>query len=106
MNSIVANLVVNKKKMIQNLKNTKSLYNSQRVMLELIKKGLSREKAYLEIQRIAMKSWKEETSFKELLLKDELIKQMLSPNEIEDIFCIDYHFKQLNNIYKKVFNKI
>ena len=106
MNNIVANLVVNKKKMIQNLKNTKSLYNSQRVMLELIKKGLSREKAYLEIQRIAMKSWKEEISFKELLLKDELIKQILSPNEIEDIFCIDYHFKQLNNIYGKVFNKI
>ena len=89
--------------MNENLNNTKYLYNSQRVMLELVKKGLSRENSYKKVQKIAMRSWKTEKSFKELLLSDNDINSFLSKSEIEKIFDINYHYKNLNSIFKKVF---
>ena len=69
MKSIIKNLVVNKKMMEKNLRKTNGLYNSQRVMLKLIEKGISREKAYKIVQTLALKSWKVEKNFKELLKK-------------------------------------
>ena len=95
--------MVNKRKMNENLNNTKYLYNSQRVMLKLVKKGLSRENSYKKVQKIAMRSWKTEKSFKELLLSDNDINSFLSKSEIEKIFDINYHYKNLNSIFKKVF---
>ncbi len=101
--NIIDKLVVDKRKMNENLNNTKYLYNSQRVMLELVKKGLSRENSYKKVQKIAMRSWKTEKSFKELLLSDNDINSFLSKSEIEEIFDINYHYKNLNSIFKKVF---
>ena len=88
--------------MNENLNNTKYLYNSQRVMLELVKKGLSREDSYKKVQKIAMRSWKTEKSFKDLLLSDNDINSFLGKSEIEEIFDINYHYKNLNSIFKKV----
>ena len=98
MKAIMKDLVVNKKRMTQNLKDTKGLYNSQRVMLELIKKGLTREKSYKLVQKIAMISWKKNISFRSLLSKDKDIKKTLTSKNIADLFNLDYHYKNIDNM--------
>lgn len=100
--SIIKNLVINKKNMKKNLSDTKELYNSQRVMLELIKKGESRENAYKIVQKIAMTSWKDNVSFKVLTKKNKTIKKFLNQKEINKIFDINYHYKNLDKIFKRV----
>ena len=101
-NNIINNLVINKKQMLKNLNDTKGLFNSQRVLLSLIKKGKTRESSYKIVQKIAMISWKKNLNFKSLLLRDSGIRQFLNKNEIEEIFNIDYHFKNIDSIFKKV----
>ena len=102
MKNIVRNLVINKKMMKVNLNKTNGLYNSQRVMLKLIQKNLSREKAYKIVQGIALKSWKEEKSFKMLLKKNKDIKSKLTSIEIDKLFELNHFFKNINTIYKRV----
>ena len=63
--------------MKENLKDTKGLYNSQRLLLKLIEKGLTRENAYSIVQKIAIKSWNEELDFKNLLKKNNQIKHLI-----------------------------
>ena len=94
-----------KKNRIQNLNKTNGLINSQRVLLALINKGMSREKAYEVIQKNAMKVWKKNIDFKEEIKKDPIIKEFLSENEIEKNFDNEYHIKNLDYIYKNVFGK-
>ena len=101
-NNVINNLVINKKQMLKNLNDTKGLFNSQRVLLSLIKKGKTRESSYKIVQKIAMISWKKNLNFKSLLLRDSDIKQFLNKNEIEEIFDINYHFKNIESIFKKV----
>ena len=102
MKEIVKNLVINKDRMKDNLTDTKGLYNSQRVMLELIKKGISREKAYKIVQNIAMKSWKKKLDFQLLLQRDKEIKKYLDKNELRKLFDISYHLKNIDKIFKRV----
>ena len=102
MKEIVKNLVINKNRMKDNLTDTKGLYNSQRVMLELIKKGISREKAYKIVQKIAMKSWKKKIDFQSLLQKDIEIKKYLDKIELRKLFDISYHLKNIDKIFKRV----
>ena len=102
MKEIVKNLVINKNRMKDNLTDTKGLYNSQRLMLELIKKGISREKAYKIVQKIAMKSWKEKLDFQSLLQKDKEIKKYLDKIELRKLFDISYHLKNIDKIFKRV----
>ena len=102
MKEIVKNLVINKNRMEDNLTDTKGLYNSQRVMLELIKKGISREKAYKIVQKIAMKSWKKKLDFQSLLQKDKEIREYLDKNELRKLFDMSYHLKNIDKIFKRV----
>ena len=102
MKEIVKNLVINKNRMKDNLTDTKGLYNSQRLMLELIKKGISREKAYKIVQKIAMKSWKKKLDFQSLLQKDKEIKKYLDKIELRKLFDISYHLKNIDKIFKRV----
>ena len=99
---IIQNLIINKSKMKENLDKTQGLYNSQRVMLELIKKGLTREDAYKLVQEIAMKSWKEDISFQKLLKENKKIKKKISSKELTNIFDINYHFKNIDKIFTRV----
>ena len=103
MKEIVGNLVINKDRMKDNLTDTKGLYNSQRVMLELIKKGNSREKAYKIVQKIAMKSWESKIDFQSLLQKDKEIKKCLNKNELSKLFDINYHLKNIDTIFKRIY---
>tara|TARA_B100000029_G_scaffold179033_1_gene176380 strand:+ start:40 stop:1332 length:1293 start_codon:yes stop_codon:yes gene_type:complete len=102
MTDVVKNLIVNEKNMLNNLNNSKGLYNSQRVLLKLIEKGLTREDAYRKVQKIAMDSWNKNKSFRDLLKKNKSIKGFLSSKEIDKIFELEYHFKNINYIYKKI----
>ena len=100
--NIVENLVVNEVRMKKNLDDTKGLFNSQRVMLELIKKGNSRENSYKVVQKIAMKSWEKNINFKELLLNSKEISKFLDKKSINEIFDLTYHFKNINKIFDRV----
>ena len=100
--NIIKNLVVNKKNMKKNLDDTKGLYNSQRLMLELIKKGETRENSYKVVQKIAMQAWEKNISFHALLKKDKIIKKFLNSNELNKIFDINYHYKNVDKIFKRV----
>ena len=102
MSDVIKNLIINEKRMLFNLNSSKGLYNSQRVLLKLIKKGLTREDAYRKVQKIAMDSWNKNKSFKDLLKKNKSIKDFLSSKEIDKIFELEYHFKNINYIYKKI----
>tara|TARA_B100000963_G_scaffold359057_1_gene385268 strand:- start:978 stop:2270 length:1293 start_codon:yes stop_codon:yes gene_type:complete len=102
MTDVIKNLIINEKSMLDNLNKSKGLYNSQRVLLKLIEKGLTREDAYKKVQKIAMDSWNKNKSFKDLLKKNNSIKSFLSPKEIDKIFELEYHFKNINYIFNKI----
>jgi adenylosuccinate lyase len=100
---ILDRLQVYPKKMKENMAKSYGLFNSQRVMLALIDKGLSREYAYGVVQNTAMKSWKTGSQFRTLLLKDKEIRKYLDKREIENIFDLKYYLKNVNYIFKRVF---
>ena len=101
---IIDHLVVYPERMKKNLEQTKGLLFSQRVLLELAQRGVSREEAYRAVQKQAMAAWDGEGSFKELLKKDSLIVQYLKPVEIDNCFEVGYYMKHLEAIYKRTFD--
>ncbi len=105
MTSVIKNLVVNKSRMLENLKKTRGLYNSQRVLLKLIEKGLSREVAYRIVQKTAMLSWEKELEFEDLLKNDKNVIERININELREIFDINYHIRNIEKIYRKVLKK-
>ena len=105
MTSVIKNLVVNKSRMLENLKKTRGLYNSQRVLLKLIEKGLSREIAYRIVQKTAMLSWEKEQEFEDLLKHNKSVIEKININELREIFDINYHVRNIEKIYKKVLKK-
>ena len=105
MTSVIKNLVVNKSRMLDNLKKTKGLYNSQRVLLKLIEKGLSRENAYKIVQKTAMLSWKKEKEFQDLLKNDKNVIDKLNFKELQEIFNVNFYVRNIEKIYKRVLKK-
>jgi len=100
---ILEGLHVYPRRMKENMARSYGLYHSQRVLLALIGKGISREAAYEIVQRNAMRSWKEGLEFKKLLLKDKEVKQHLTAGEIGEIFDLAYYLKNVDFIFKRVF---
>ncbi|SHJ38525.1 adenylosuccinate lyase [Desulfofundulus thermosubterraneus] len=101
MTAIMKNLLVYPENMRKNLERTHGLLFSQRVLLALVEKGLSRERAYELVQRNAMRSWREGTSFETLLKEDADITSVLSPQEIKSLFNYDYHLRHVDDIYQR-----
>jgi adenylosuccinate lyase len=92
--------------MLQNLEKTNGLYNSQRLMLKLLEKSdFSRENAYKIVQDSAMKSWENNKNFKNIIIKNKKISKILNKKEIEDIFDIQYHLKNIDEIFERVLNE-
>ena len=89
-------------RMKRNLELTKGLAFSQRVMLALIDKGLSRQKAYELVQRNAMKAWKRNRSFLSLLKADAEVTAVLSPTELEPLFDYQYYLRYIDDIFKRL----
>jgi len=87
---ILDGLHVYPKRMKENMGRSYGLFTSQRVMLALLDKGLDRERAYCMVQANAMKSWKEETEFKKILLRDKEVRKYLTAQDIGEIFDVGY----------------
>lgn len=99
---IYKNLVVHEDNMRANLDRTLGLVFSQRVMLSLIDKGMSRERAYEWVQRNALYAWQTKTDFEYLVSEDEDIARYLNKEEIDAIFDYDYHLKNIDYIFKRI----
>ncbi len=102
---ILENLHVYPENMERNINRSYGLYNSQRILLALTEKGLTREDAYLLVQRNAMKSWEEGVDFKTLLLKDPEITKHLTEEDINNLFDLEGLLKNIDYIYARVFEK-
>ena len=101
LNEIIKNMNIYQKNMLKNLNLTNGLFFSQRVMLELTSQGFSREKAYKLVQKNAMKSWNNKSSFYENLLKDKEINDKIPVNKLKKLFNFSYHTKRINIIFKR-----
>jgi len=117
LNNIISNLVVYPENMMKNLNLTGGLVFSQRVLLELPKRGITREEAYKIVQRNAMKVWEElqkgkapinekgESLFLENLLKDEDLNKVMKEDEIRNLFDYNYYTRNVDKIYKRVYGE-
>ncbi len=100
---LVDKLVIYPENMLANLNKFRGLVMSQRVLLALTQKGVSREDAYRLVQRNAMKVWEEGRDFKTELLADPEVTAVLSPEEIEEKFDLAYHTRHVDTIFRRVF---
>lgn len=100
--AIVRNLTVFPENMKRNMDATHGLIYSQRVLLKLIDKGLSREDAYDLVQPKTAISWDAQTAFRPLLEEDEEIMSILTPADIEDSFDYNYHLRNVDEIFERV----
>ena len=99
---ILDNLVVYPENMLANIYRTKGVIFAQRVMNALIGKGLAREQAYDLVQPIAMKAWTENLDYQTLLKESPEVSALLSPQELEACFTLDYYFKNVDYIFGRV----
>lgn len=103
--NLIINLYVYPEHMKENLEKTKGLIFSQKILLELTKKGLSREEAYRIVQGISMQVWQGRTDFKGLLLKDVEVGQYLTKSEVEECFDYQTYLRNIDIIFARVFGK-
>lgn len=102
---ILDTLQVNQENMKKNLELTGGIIFSQRVMLELTRKGLSREKAYQLVQETAMESRSKNGNFREFILKNKEIKKYMIRDEIDLCFDYNYFLRNIDYIYQRVYDK-
>ena len=100
--SVMKGLQVYPENMRHNLELTQGLVFSQRVLIALIDKGLSRQEAYELVQRNAMKAWKQKTSFLDLLKADTEITARLSESELASLFDYGYFLKHVDEIFQRL----
>jgi adenylosuccinate lyase len=103
MAEIIETLVIYPANMKKNLEALGGLIHSQRVLLALTQRGLSREAAYGIVQRNAMQVWRGQGDFLTLLRKDPDVKAALADAELESLFDLDYHLKSVDFIFNRVF---
>lgn len=99
---LVKNLTVFPENMKRNIDKTHGVIFSQRVLLTLIDKGMSREEAYDLVQPKAMEAWETETHFKKLVEADNQITNALSKEEIDACFDTTYHLKNVDFIFERI----
>jgi adenylosuccinate lyase len=100
--SVMMGLEVHPKRMRRNLDLTKGLIFSQRIMLALIDKGLSRQKAYELVQRNAMKAWHRNQNFLTMLKGDAEVTAALPNEDLEPLFNEQYYLRYIDDIFKRV----
>ena len=101
--SVIDRLVVYPDTMLKNMNKFRGLIHSQRVLLALTQKGVSREDSYALVQRNAMKVWEQGKDFQEELLADADVRKALSAEEIAALFDLGYHTKHVDTIFARVF---
>ena len=104
--SLIEKLVVYPDRMRANLERAGGLVHSGRVLLAFTQKGVSREDAYRLVQKSAMRAFKGEGGLKDLLKADSEVTRWLKPAEIEELFDLEYHFKEVDTIFARVFGEL
>jgi adenylosuccinate lyase len=102
---VIDKLVVYPERMRANLDRLGGLIHSQRVLLALTQKGVSREDAYRLVQRSAMPVWRGEGDFRTLLKADPEVSAALSDADIDALFDLGYHLKHVDTIFARVFGE-
>ncbi len=100
-NGLMENIVVHKDNMLKNTNKFGGIVFSQKVLLTLVSKGLSREDAYVIVQRNALDAFQNHGDFKANLLNDADVRKLLSPVEIEGIFDKQAFLQNIGEIYKR-----
>jgi adenylosuccinate lyase len=100
---VIDRLIVYPENMKKNLDRLGGLIHSQRVLLALTQKGVSREDSYTFVQRNAMPVWRGEGDFLTLLKADADVSAALSDTELEELFDLGYHLKHVDTIFARVF---
>jgi len=101
--NVLDKMIIYPKQMMKNINLTKGAIFSQEIMLELTKKGISRENSYKIIQDCVKESLAKNKNFKDLVLKNQLIMKKISRNKVNSIFNYSSHFKNINLIFNRVF---
>lgn len=99
---IIKNLTVFPENMKRNMDKTLGLIYSQRILLALIDKGMTREEAYDTVQPKAMEAWEKQVPFRSLLENDEIVKEKLSSTDLDQCFDYNYHLRNVDEIFKRV----
>jgi adenylosuccinate lyase len=100
---LIDKLVVYPQNMAKNLARLGGLVHSQRVLIALTQKGLSREEAYRVVQQHAMQAWRGEGDFLSLLAADPTVRKHLTQAELKANFDLGYHLKHVDTIFQRVF---
>jgi adenylosuccinate lyase len=100
---VIDKLLIYPENMQKNLDRLGGLVHSQRILLALTQKGVSREDSYRLVQRNAMPVWRGEGEFLTLLKQDPEVAAKLSEAELEELFDLGYHFKHVDTIFRRVF---
>ena len=98
---VIIGLVIHEDRMLNNMELTRGLLFSQRVMLLLVEKGLSRESAYNIVQENSMRTWDEDGDFRSLLKRDSRVMDLVSDSELSELFDYNNYTKYIDAIYKK-----
>jgi adenylosuccinate lyase len=101
--NLVERLVVYPERMQANLDRTGGIVHSGRVLLALTQKGMAREDAYRLVQENAMRSWRGEGQLIDLLKANPKVNKLLTAGELEELFDLDYHLKEVDQIFARVF---
>ncbi|HXD52087.1 MAG TPA: adenylosuccinate lyase, partial [Burkholderiales bacterium] len=101
--NLIERLVVYPERMLANLERTQGLVHSGRVLLALTQKGMPRETAYALVQENAMRCWRGQGALIELLKANPEVTRLLSPAELAEQFNLDYHYKEVDRIFLRVF---
>ncbi|NQS99475.1 MAG: adenylosuccinate lyase, partial [Candidatus Omnitrophica bacterium] len=102
MNWIVENLVVYEDRMQENLNHSRGLIFSQRLLLTLMKKGITRRESYDLVQQAASRVWETNLNFKDVLVNDAQVGKHLSKKEIEDCFNLQFYLRNVDKIFRRV----
>ncbi len=102
LSNVIKNLVVYPNKMKKNMEALNGLIFSQGIMLKLTQKGVSREAAYKIVQKNALKTWKNRSSFYQNISRDKFISKNISSKELKLLFDVNYHKRYVKNIISRV----
>ena len=100
---IVRDLVVHPDRMLANLQRSRGVVFSGTVLLELARRGLSREEAYTWVQRNAMRSHDERLDFRELLAEDQNVTRVMSKQDLDTVFDLSVQLRHVDAIFERVF---
>ena len=100
---VIEELQIHEDRMLENMELTKGLLFSQRTMLLLVEKGLAREDSYKIVQENSMKTWDDGLDFRELISNDRRVTDIVSPQELSELFDYSHYTKYVDAIFDKAF---